>query len=109
MLATMNTSKLSRRERPYRKRGEAQRQILLHIIQHKEQNNGISPTYQDLAEYMDYSHPMCARNVVMGIVSRNRPDRPFLIYINDHYGWQYLEVDDRGHLITPKGKYIPGS
>ena len=89
-----------------RRRGEAQREILLHMLEHKEKHDGRMPTYAQLAEYMHYAHANCARHTVTSILNRNRPGRPFMIYVNDHFGWHYLDVDDDGHLITPKGKYI---
>lgn len=109
MTLTMTpASSPKKRSRPYRRRGEAQREIMRHIIIHKETFNGRPPTYEELAEYMGYAHPMCARNVVMGIINRNRPDRPFMLYV-DGYGWHWLDLDDKGHLVIPKGQFVPTS
>lgn len=114
MLQTMVTSKKRRkttrtappRERPARKRGEAQRTIMRHIIEHKEAHNGQSPTYEELAEYMGYSHPNIARNVVMSIVSRNKPDKPYMVYVEGR-GLHWLDVDDKRHLVLPRGVFVP--
>lgn len=97
---------MPRRLKPYRKRGDAQRLIARYIIEHKQDDNGNSPTFEELAEYMGYTCRMTAYNVVSSVVAKNRPNRPHFIDLGDPYGKVWLNIDEHGRPVVHPGEFV---
>lgn len=73
-----------------RRRGQAQAELVAFVIRYKQENNGNSPSYSEIAEALDYGSKSAAYNVVMSIVAKNRPGSVVPLVEPEYY-----DVDDR--------------